>query len=170
MEEQLARSRPEEYPSLHPVHCPVFADQPVCGGRRMEMGPSGFLLKTLVTTHLDIRSYSSHAPSQGIKTNANTNTKSNTKAKTKTFAKNAKTKTSAKNAKTKTSAKMRRQRQVKKMRRQRQVQKCEDKDKCKKCKDKDKCKKMQKQHYTEFSYTLVVSCLLTNSKIVAKSL
>ena len=53
----------------------------------MEMGPSGFLLKTLVTTHLDIRSYSSHAPSQGIKTNANTNTKSNTKAKTKTRAK-----------------------------------------------------------------------------------
>ena len=56
----------------------------------MEMGPSGFLLKTLVTTHLDIRSYSSHAPSQGIKTNANTNTKSNTKAKTKTSAKKCK--------------------------------------------------------------------------------
>ena len=70
MEEQLARSKPKEYPSLHPVHCPVFADQPVCGGRRMEMGPSGFLLKSLVTTHLDIRSYSSHAPPQGIKTNS----------------------------------------------------------------------------------------------------
>ena len=125
MEEQLARSRPEEYPSLHPVHCPVFADQPVCGGRRMEMGPSGFLLKSLVTTHLDIRSYSSHAPSQGIKTNANTNAKSNTKAKTKISAKDATTKTSAKNAKT-------------------------------------------LQHYTGFSW--VVSCLLTNSKIVAKSL
>ena len=69
MEEQLARSGPEEYPSLHPVHCPVFADQPVCGGRRMEMGPSGFLLKSLVTTHLDIRSYSSHAPPQETKTN-----------------------------------------------------------------------------------------------------
>ena len=73
MEEQLARSKPKEYPSLHPVHCPVFADQPVCGGRRMEMGPSGFLLKSLVTTHLDIRSYSSHAPPQETKTNSNTN-------------------------------------------------------------------------------------------------
>ena len=82
----------------------------------MEMGPSGFLLKSLVTTHLDIRSYSSHAPSQGIKTNANTNAKSNTKAKTKTSVKNAKT----------------------------------------------------LQHYTGFSW--VVNCLLTNSKIVAKSL
>ena len=98
----------------------------------MEMGPSGFLLKTLVTTHLDIRSYSSHAPPQGIKTNSKYKYKVKHEGKDKDICK-----------------------------------KCEDKDKCKKCEDKGKCKD---KDYTGFSYTWVVSCLLTNSKIVAKSL
>ena len=62
----------------------------------MEMGPSGFLLKPLVTTHLDIRSYSSHAPPQGIKTNSKYKYKVKHEGKDKDICKNAKTKTSAK--------------------------------------------------------------------------